>query len=115
MSKRRLSAEKVDPDENAALDRWDDEGGSVAKLNSDAHAADLKSLSPSERQVLQCLGAAVVVEWNKLPTDVQRTLFKHASGKSETSNADELRARIARFLHDHKDDRARESETREEL
>jgi len=47
-------------------------------------------------------GAALVSEWNDLPTDVQRRLFEHAaSGKSH--DAALLKTRIARFLHDHKD------------
>jgi hypothetical protein len=49
------------------------------------------------------MGAALVSEWNDLPTDVQRRLFEHAtSGKSH--DAALLKARIARFLHNHKDD-----------
>jgi len=55
-----------------------------------------------ERRVLECLGAALVSEWNGLPTDVQRRLFEHAaSGASR--DAAQLKSRIARFLHDHKD------------
>ena len=43
-------------------------------------ASDLRDV---ERRVLECLGAALVGEWNDLPTDVQRRLFEHAaSGKS---------------------------------
>jgi hypothetical protein len=42
-------------------------------------------------------------EWNGLPTDVQGRLFEHAtSGKSH--DAALLKTRIARFLHNHKDD-----------
>lgn len=107
MPRKRLSAEKSGPEANDALDRWDDEGGATAKLDPNALAADLKSLSQSEREVLQCLGAAVVIEWTKLPTDVQSALFKRASAKNGTSGAAEVRARIARFLHDHKDDETR--------
>ncbi len=56
-----------------------------------------------ERRVLVCLGAALVSEWNGLANDVQRRLFERAtSGKSH--DAALLKARIARFLHDHKDD-----------
>jgi hypothetical protein len=63
-------------------------------------AADLLEL---ERRVLECLGAALVTEWNDLPTDVQRKLFEHAtSGKLRDAGL--LKTRIARFLHDHKDD-----------
>ena len=107
MPENRIPADKSSPRMNDALDRWDDEGGSAASLGSDALAASLETLSRSERQILQYLGAAVVSEWNELPTDVQRTLFKHASAEGRTSDAGELRARIARFLHDHKDDETR--------
>ena len=61
-----------------------------------------KAAGPRKRRVLECLGAALVSEWNGLPTDVQRRLFEHAaSGKSR--DAALLKTRIARFLHDHKD------------
>ena len=61
------------------------------------------NLLDAERRVLECLGAALVSEWNDLPTDVQRRLFEYAaSGKSH--DAAQLKARIARFLHNHKDD-----------
>ena len=57
----------------------------------------------AERRVLECLGAALVSEWSSLRTDVQRKLFEHAaSGKLR--DAAQLKTRIARFLHDHKDD-----------
>ena len=86
-----------------ALDSWDAEGGAPA--GSWPLPYDTGDLIDAERRVLECLGAALVIEWNDLPTDVQRRLFKHAaSGKSYT--ADLLKARIARFLHNHKDDGA---------
>jgi hypothetical protein len=80
---------------------WDEEGGAPAV----AWPLPYKSgdLLDAERRVLECLGAALVSEWNDLPTDVQRRLFEHAaSGKSH--DAALLKARIARFLHNHKDD-----------
>jgi hypothetical protein len=82
------------------LDRWDEEGGaSAVQWPLPYETGDLLDL---ERRVLECLGAALVSEWNGLPTDVQRRLFEHAtSGKSH--DAALLKARIARFLHDHKD------------
>jgi hypothetical protein len=56
----------------------------------------------ARHRVLKCLGAALVSEWNSLPTDIQRRLFERAAaGKSRPAAA--LKARIARFLHDHKD------------
>ena len=66
-----------------------------------AVAVRTQRFTGAERRVLECLGAALVIEWNDLPTDVQRRLFEHvASGKSH--DADLLKARIARFLHDQK-------------
>jgi hypothetical protein len=61
-------------------------------------------LADSERHVLQCLGAAVVIAWNDLPTDVQRAMFRHVSADKVPYDSTGLKARIARFLHDHKDD-----------
>jgi hypothetical protein len=84
-----------------ALDRWDEECGAPAV----AWPLPYKSgdLLDAERRVLECLGAALVSEWNDLPTDVQRRLFEHAAtGKSH--DAALLKARITRFLHNHEDD-----------
>src|ERR1700733_11331825 len=84
-----------------ALDRWDEEGGAPAVPWPLPY--EVGDLLDAERRVLECLGAALVSEWNDLPTDVQRRLFEHAvSGKSH--DAAQLKARIARFLHNHKDD-----------
>lgn len=82
-----------------ALDRWDEEGGAQeVAWPLPYEASDLRDV---ERRVLEGLGAALVSEWNDLPTDVQRRLFEHAaSGKSH--DAAMLKTRIARFLHDHK-------------
>ncbi len=82
------------------LDRWEEEGGARAALWPLPYGTG--DLLDAERRVLECLGAALVSEWNGLPTDVQRRLFEQAaSGK--TADAAKLKARIARFLHDHKD------------
>jgi hypothetical protein len=39
---------------------------------------DLTSLTKQEEHILQCLGAAVMTQWNDLPTDIQHELFEHA-------------------------------------
>ena len=96
--RRRLSTSR----ESAAnaLDRWDEEGG--AEAGAWPLPYETGDLLDVERRVLECLGAALVSEWNDLPTDVQRKLFEHAaSGTSR--DAGQLKSRIARFLHDHKD------------
>ena len=41
----------------------------------DAACSEANDLRDVERRVLECLGAALVGEWNDLPTDVQRRLF----------------------------------------
>lgn len=87
-----------------SLERWDSEGGAAAGLRSEALITRMETLHDSERQILQCLGAALVVEWNELPTGVKRTLFKLASAENYADWANELPGRIARFLHEHKDD-----------
>jgi hypothetical protein len=76
-----------------ALDRWDEEGGAPAVPWPLPY--ETGDLLDAERRVLECLGAALVSEWNGLPTDVQRRLFEHAaSGKSHDVAL--LKARIAR-------------------
>jgi hypothetical protein len=85
----------------AALDRWVDEGGSQKSLSDRERRA---ALADEERRVLLCLGAAVIMQWNELPTDVQRALFEHAVSSSEPHRTAALKEQIARFLHKHKDD-----------
>jgi hypothetical protein len=66
-------------------------------------------LSEGEERILQCLGAAVLLQWNDLPTPIQRKLFEHAVAMGEAGQTAQLKEQIARFLHKHKDDE-RESE-----
>jgi hypothetical protein len=63
-----------------------------------------ESLADQEEHVLRCLGAALILQWNTLPTKLQRELFDNASSMGEVDVTQELRSRIARFLHKHKDD-----------
>src|SRR5690348_10705327 len=56
-----------------------------------------------EEKILRCLGAAVVLNWNAIPTHLQRTLFEAASFTPDIQTQS-LREALARFLHDHKDD-----------
>ena len=75
---------------NEALDRWDDEGGSPAPIFSPVLAERLAMLAAAERHILECLGAAVVIEWSDLPTDVQRAIFGHASASDQACETTEL-------------------------
>ena len=43
------------------------------------------------------------MQWNTLPRKLQRELFDSAGSMGELMETAELRGRIARFLHKHKD------------
>ncbi len=58
----------------------------------------------AEERVLRCLGAAVIMQWNTIPTKLQRELFDTAGSVGDVLKSSELRAQIARFLHKQKDD-----------
>ena len=116
-----------------AIDAWESEGGSsrggsdaaraaladVAEWranNASRHAshpdndtlkndaAQACALVGAEDQILRCLGAAVIMRWNTIPTKLQRELFDNASSVGELLQAGALKGQIARFLHKHKDD-----------
>jgi hypothetical protein len=60
-------------------------------------------LAAEEEQVLRCLGAAIIMQWNSLPTSVQREICDTAAGSvGELWETAALRGQIARFLHEHK-------------
>ena len=68
---------------------------------------DGAALAKEEHQILRCLGAALILQWNTLPQKLRRELFDNAGTMGELWATPELRGRIARFLHKHKnDDRA---------
>jgi hypothetical protein len=61
-------------------------------------------LAAEEEQVLRCLGAAVIVQWNTLPTSLQREIFDTAGSVGKLWETAALRGQIARFLHKHKNE-----------
>jgi hypothetical protein len=80
-----------------ALGRWDNEGGAAGPASDPV-------LSKDEERILKCLGAAVIMQWNNLPTGIQRDLFADAASMSDPQQQFRLKQLMARFLHDHKDD-----------
>jgi hypothetical protein len=81
-----------------STDRLCRRGAPVKNLSHSASFEPLDKDAPSKPGTKH-----LVSEWNDLPTDAQRRLFEHAaSGKSH--DAALLKARIARFLQNHKDD-----------
>jgi hypothetical protein len=59
------------------------------------------TLAAEEGRILQCLGAALIMEWNMLPTGLQRDLFDDAGSKGELLDTATPRGQIARFLRKH--------------
>jgi len=60
-------------------------------------------LADEEEHILRCLGAALIMQWNTLPTKLRRELFDNAGSMGALLETPALRAQIARFLHKHKD------------
>jgi hypothetical protein len=73
---------------------------------SDEKPSSHVTLAAEEEHVLRCLGASVIMQWNTIPTKLQRELFDTAGSMGELLATAELRGQIARFLHKHKDDDA---------
>jgi hypothetical protein len=71
--------------------------------SQDIHAPE-GSVAKTEEHILRCLGAAVIMQWNTIPTKLQRELFDTAGSMGDVLKSTALRAQIARFLHSHKDD-----------
>jgi hypothetical protein len=71
---------------------------------SDQKPSSPVTLAAEEEHILRCLGAAVIMHWNTIPTELQREFFDTAGSMGELLATAELRGRIARFLHRHKDD-----------
>ena len=78
-------------------------------IHSQADAAsgrpvDHRTVAEIEGHILRCLGAAVIMQWNTIPTKLQRELFDAAGSLGDLLKTSALRGQIARFLHEHKDD-----------
>jgi hypothetical protein len=56
-----------------------------------------------EERVLRSLGAAVIMQWNTIPTKLQRELFDTADSMGDVLKSATLRAEIAQFLQLHAD------------
>jgi hypothetical protein len=67
---------------------------------------DRRSVAQVEEHILRCLGAAVIMQWNTIPTKLRRELFDTAGSLGALPQTAALRGQIARFLHDHKDEKA---------
>lgn len=61
------------------------------------------ALAADEEHILRCLGASVIMLWSVIPTKLQRELFDNAGTMGGVLATAALRGKIARFLHNHKD------------
>jgi hypothetical protein len=59
------------------------------------------TLAADEEHILRCLGAALIMRWNTLQTELQRELFDSAGSTGALLDTATLRAQIARFLRKH--------------
>ena len=85
----------------------DNEQGLAEDHDSAVHVADQDrphdaALAEEEEHVLRCLGAAVIMQWDALPTSLRREIFDTAGSLGELMETVTLRGQIARFLHKHK-------------
>ena len=81
-------------------------------MPKDRAMAQLAVLGEKDDKILRCLGAAVILRWNRFPTMLQKELFDDGSSIGELLEPGALRVEIARFLHKHKDDEGRRSSGR---
>src|SRR5438105_144533 len=78
-------------------------------MPKDRAMAQLAVLGEKDDKILRCLGAAVILRWNRFPTMLQKELFDNGSSIGELLEPGALRAESARFLHTHKDAEGRRS------
>jgi hypothetical protein len=71
---------------------------------SDKDRLEGDTLAAEEKHILRCLGAAVIMQWNNIPKKLQRELFDSAGSMRDLLSTKDLRGKVARFLHKHKDD-----------
>jgi hypothetical protein len=64
-------------------------------------AASEATLAADEEHILRCLGAALIMRWNTLQTELQMELFDDAGSMGALLDTATLRAQIARFLRKH--------------
>jgi len=65
---------------------------------------DPGAANAEQENILRCLGGAVILNWNTIPTKLQRALFEAASSIQDSGQVAPLKEALAQFLHDHKDD-----------
>lgn len=80
-----------------AIARWESEGGALAQTGVP------DSLDDSELRILARLGAALLDEWQQLPSGLQHALAVRAAKLGAPGDHARVRENLARFLRDHRD------------
>jgi len=114
-----LSKSATDPGQAREFNKSSDSFGALAENEEwladnfdkilrlpDEKQSSAAAIAAEDDHVLRCLGAAVVMRWNTIPTKLRRELFDTAGSLGALSATAELRGQIARFFHKHKDDGA---------
>jgi hypothetical protein len=84
----------------------DDARGLAEDSDAPVHIAEQDrprgaAVAAEEEHVLRCLGVALIIQWNALPTMLQREIFDTAGSVGRLGETAALRGQIARFLHKH--------------
>ena len=79
-------------------------GGGSAEVDAAGKPVADATAARIEERILRCLGAAVIMQWDTIPTKLQRELFDTAGSMGNVLKSAALRAQIARFLHRQKGD-----------
>ena len=74
-------------------------GGGSAEVDAAGKPVADATAARIEERILRCLGAAVIMQWDTIPTKLQRELFDTAGSMGNVLKSAALRAQIARFLH----------------
>ena len=70
--------------------------------DAEQHRASGITLAGEQQHILRCLGAAIIIQCNTIPTKLQRELFDTAGSLGNVLQTVTLRGQIAHFLHNHK-------------
>jgi hypothetical protein len=81
-----------------ALARWEGEGGALAPTT---HA---RSIDDTALRILARLGAALLDEWNEIPTTSQREIIRRARTLGASADHARIQDMLTRFLASHQND-----------
>jgi hypothetical protein len=101
--KRKQSLTMLADNEQWLADNHDNLANNLDKLVPvpEPSVASDATLAAKEEHILRCLGAALIMQWNTLPTGLQMELFDGAGSMGELLDTAALRGQIARFLRKH--------------